>query len=145
MAQGQLAELLADVRAARRRGALFEAYDLASAAMAEQGSDPELAYEAVLCLARAGATELASRRYLEFGLSSDLGLDFATLIARIHKDEALALRGQERHQKLLEAADGYRVAYDRYPDYYPAINAATLYLLSGDEENAEYFAKLAQE
>ncbi|RJF87271.1 DUF4071 domain-containing protein [Oleomonas cavernae] len=137
-------DVLRAVRAARKRGELFEAFDLARTAIDEHGFDSRLAFEAVLCLARAGASELAHRRYEEYGLNPDLGLDYATLIGRILKDEALALTGEERRLKLHEAASSYRAAYVRYPDYYPAINAATLYLLAGDEVNAKGFAELAQ-
>lgn len=137
-------EVLLAVRAARKRGELFEAFDLARTAIEDHGFDARLAFEAVLCLARAGASELAHRRYEEYGLNPDLGLDYATLIGRIEKDEALALTGEERRVQLHKAAESYRAAYVRYPDYYPAINAATLYLLSGDETNARGFAQLAQ-
>ncbi len=140
----EIEEVLRAVRAARKRGELFEAFDLARSAIEERGADPRLAYEAVLCLARAGASELAHRRYEEYGLNPDLGLDYATLIGRIEKDEALALSGEARRAKLHEAAEAYRAAYVRYPDYYPAINAATLYLLSGDEGNARGFAERAR-
>lgn len=137
-------DILAEVRAARKRGELFEAFDRARLAIEERGMDARLAYEAVLCLARAGASELAHRRYLEYGLSPDLGLDYATLLGRIAKDEALALTGPARTEKLFEAAEAYRAAFVRYPDYYPAINAATLYLLAGDEADAREFALLAR-
>ena len=50
---------------------------------------------------------------------------------------ALALTGPARTEKLFEAAEAYRAAFVRYPDYYPAINAATLYLLAGDEAEHE--------
>lgn len=137
-------EVLRKVVAARKRGELFEAFDLARAAIEEHGNDQRLAYEAVLCLARAGASELAHMRYEEFGLSPDLGLDYATLLGRIEKDEALALSGAARREKLHQAAEAYRAAYDRYPDYYPAINAATLYLLAGDLAEARTFAERAK-
>ncbi|MCW0180133.1 MAG: TRAFs-binding domain-containing protein [Zavarzinia sp.] len=137
-------DILVEVRAARKRGELFEAFDRARGAIEDGGPDARLAYEAVLCLARAGASELAHRRYFEYGLDPDLGLDYATLLGRIEKDEALALSGPARAAKLLEAAGTYRAAYVRYPDYYPAINAATLYLLAGDEVNAREFAQIAR-
>lgn len=138
-------EILHRVVAARKRGELFEAFDLARVAIEEKGMDIRLAYEAVLCLARAGASELAHRRYNEYGLTPDHGLDYATLLGRIEKDEALALSGTARQAKLHEAAEAYRNAYVRYPDYYPAINAATLFLLAGEEENARGFADLANQ
>lgn len=136
--------VLAAVRAARKRGELFEAYDRAKTWLDDHGPDPALAYEAVLCLARAGANELARRRYREFGLGPELGLDGATLLARLAKDEALALDGAARGPALRRAAAAYRDAYRRYPAAYPAINAATLYLLAGDPVAARHHALVAR-
>ncbi|PWR23508.1 TRAFs-binding domain-containing protein [Zavarzinia compransoris] len=138
-------DVLRKVVAARKRGELFEAFDLARIAIENRGMDTRLAFEAVLCLVRAGASELAHRRYNEYGLSPDHGVDYATLLGRIEKDEALALSGAARRAKLHDAAIAYRDAYLRYPDYYPAINAATLYLLAGEEDNARGFADLANQ
>ena len=100
-----------------------------------------LQYHAVLSLARTGSTFQARRRFIQFDLSSVDTEDVAALEARIKKDEALAATGAEREQLAALAATSYRVIRDRTGGYFPAINAATLALVAGDEFSARALAR----
>ena len=64
------------------------------------------------------------------------------LEARIAKDRALKLSGEARRAALDEAAAIYRRIYAAKPDYYPAINWASLAFLAGDRGEARRVAAL---
>jgi class 3 adenylate cyclase len=138
-------EWLELVRHQERRGELLAACDLANRGLEEHPSDVDLAYRAVLALARTGATSEAERRFTELGLASVDSEDTAALGARIEKDRALAAAGDERPSLAARAASSYQRIADRYRSYFPAINAATLRLVSGDAGAARTFATEALE
>ncbi|HWF25690.1 MAG TPA: adenylate/guanylate cyclase domain-containing protein [Solirubrobacteraceae bacterium] len=134
---------LAAVRDAERRGELLSAFDLAERGLLEHPDDAWLGHRAVLALARAGATEQAERRFSEYGLDAlaDGDEDIAALRARIAKDVALATAdGEQRRHQAARAADAYAEVFARTGGYYPAINAATLSLVSGELERARELA-----
>jgi len=99
------------------------------------------AADSCLALARAGATELARKKYSELGLARSSDEDIAALDARLQKDQALAAAGADRRKKLEHAAGLYRKIYERTGGTYPGVNAATLSLLSGDTDSATALAK----
>jgi tetratricopeptide (TPR) repeat protein len=129
------------VRAAERRGELLSAFDLAERGLEEYPGDVALQYHAVLSLARTGSTFQAGRRFIQLNLSSVDTEDVAALEARIKKDEALAATGLERKRLAARAATSYRVIRDRTHGYFPAINAATLALVAGDDASARALAR----
>jgi class 3 adenylate cyclase/tetratricopeptide (TPR) repeat protein len=139
------AQWLNAVKAFEREGEFFKAFDLAAQGLSAYREDIPLKHRAVLCLARAGATDLAQLKYCEFGLESAAAdnEDIDALGARLLKDEALATAGDKRRRKAAEAAARYAAIHERYRNYYPAINAATLRLIAGDEEGAQTYARLA--
>jgi class 3 adenylate cyclase len=143
MAGTGLAERLAAVADAERRGELLAAVDLAEQGLEEHPGDPELQYRAVLALARAGSTEQASRRFEEWGLGEVGTEDVLALEARIAKDVALAASGEERRLLALRSAALYAKAFDATGGYYPAINAATLMLVGGNVEASRTLARTA--
>ena len=55
--------LVADAETALKNGDLFKAYDIAAAALEAFPASGSLRYQAVLALARSGATENAQRLY----------------------------------------------------------------------------------
>jgi class 3 adenylate cyclase len=138
-------QFLSAVKAFEREGEFFKAFDLAAQGLAAFGDDVGLKHRAVLCLARAGATDLAQQKYAEFGLAkaADDSEDVDALKARLLKDEALAASGEKRRVKAAEAAARYAAIHERYHNYYPAINAATLGLVAGDEAAARTYARIA--
>ena len=135
------AELLAQVRAAERRGDFLGAFDLARRGLDAYPGDLKLAHRAILSLARSGATANARALFSTLGIRHDDEL--AALDARLCKDEALAARGDERQRRARDAAARYAALHDRNGAAYPAINAATLHLIAGDEARAVELAERA--
>ncbi|MDQ6810473.1 MAG: hypothetical protein M3Z95_01060, partial [Actinomycetota bacterium] len=124
-----------------RRGELLAAFDLAERGLVEHPDDLPLKHRAVLVQARTGATEEAARRFHQHGLAAVADEDVAALGARIAKDEALATDGAERRRRAARAAESYEAIYARTGSYYPAINAATLWLLAGRADRARQLAR----
>ncbi len=133
------------VKLEERRGELLSAFDLAERGLAEHPDDLWLKHRAVLALARTGATDEAARRFEQYGLSDVPDEDVASLEARIAKDLALAADGSERRGGSARAARLYAAVFDRTRGYYPAINAATLWLVAGDLPRARELAAVALE
>jgi DNA-binding SARP family transcriptional activator/CRP-like cAMP-binding protein len=137
------------VRQLVRQGQYLEAYDLATGQLEMGSGDLELRYLAVLALARSGATIQARRRYDSFGLASveeasistRLAEDLAALDARLDKDIAIARDGEQRQLWARRSATGYGEAFDRHRSPYLAVNAATMWLLAGDEAKAAASAR----
>jgi Adenylate and Guanylate cyclase catalytic domain len=129
------------VRSEERRGELLTAFDLAERGLEEHPGDLALEHRAVLVLARAGATEEAARRFDRYGLGRSSEEEISALGARIAKDAALACRGRERRRGARSAAHLYSAIFARTGGYYPAINAATLWLISGDRGRAQALAE----
>ena len=119
------------VRAEERRGELLAAFDLAERGLSEHPGDLGLEHRAVLALARTGATEEATRRFEEYGLDGVVDEDVSALRARLAKDAALSATGIERARLAAQAATLYHAIFTRTRGYYPAINAATLWLVAG--------------
>jgi len=128
------------VKVEERRGELLSAVDLAERGLAEHPDSLWLKHRAVLALARAGATEEAARRFEQHDLGSAGDEDVAALHARIAKDLALAADGAERRRRAALAAESYADVFARTGGYYPAINAATLWLVAGDADRARELA-----
>ena len=134
--------LISKARAAERSGDLILAYDLTTRALDADPNNIDLRYLAARVLARTGATEQAAALYLRFGLNRKRKLDIVMLGARIAKDRALSTR-IDRSAALRAAAAKYAQIYARTRDHYPAVNAATLYLLAGDYGHAQRYASRA--
>ena len=131
------------VRREERRGELLTAFDLAERGLEEHPGDLALEHRAVLALARAGATEEAARRFDRYALGRSSDEEILALRARIAKDAALACGGGERRGGARSAARLYGAIFARTGGYYPAINAATLWLISGDRGRAQGLAETA--
>src|SRR5271163_932955 len=125
------AEWLVAVRDQERRGELLSAFDLAERGLTEHPADLGLKHRAVLALARTGATHEAARRFAEYRLDDVPDEDVSALRARLAKDFALGASGGERTRLAAAAAEDYEAIFTRTGGYYPAINAATLWLLAG--------------
>jgi hypothetical protein len=133
------------IEAAENRGELLIAYDLAMRGLALHPDSVELRYLATRVLARSGATTTAATCWKRFGLSRQPALDIASLGARLSKDLALAAPAAQCGPMLGAAAAAYRRIFVRTREHYPAVNAATLYLLAGDETRAMRLARQALE
>lgn len=131
-----------------QRGDYLRAYDAASALIEHGQADPQVRYLAVLALAKAGATALARRKFTAFGLdtvdpstlSASLSEDIAALVPRLDKD--MSQRGDEKDRVgwARRSAAGYEAAYRDRGSAYLGSNAATMWLVSGEEERARQIA-----
>lgn len=135
-----------------RRNDPLMAYEVFAAGLEHSPEDQTLRYQEALTLVRLGshdrALETATRLAKEPIDDAELFTDVLSLIARLNKDRALAASDSDaRHEYLGLALSGYLDACDRAHDgfkSYPAINAATLALLSGDAALATKLAEQAR-
>ena len=139
------------VRSALSRGEFLLAFDQADQAVDAYPGDTLLQYYAVLSLARAGATDRAEEELERFGFdghtqpgtSAVLAEDVATLRARLAKDRALAASGSQRLARARRAAELYEAIFLRLRRPYACINAATMWLLAGDDARTAELARSA--
>lgn len=133
-------------------GEYLSAYEIALSGIEETSEDSvaeaeneknRLKYLAVLALARMGATSQAKSAYEEFRLREVAGVDAAALEARIEKDIAISAPESEKANHFNASAVHYEEVFQAYGenDYYPAINAASMYFLAGDQDRSIKLAK----
>lgn len=134
-------EWLEAVKREERRGELLAAFDVAEQGLSEHPGDVRLQHRAVLALARAGASEEASNRFIRYGLDAVQDEDVAALRARIAKDAALSSAGDTQRARAARAAALYAEVFSRTNGYYPAINAATLWLVAGEPARSRELAE----
>ncbi|WP_419317277.1 tetratricopeptide repeat-containing protein [Caulobacter sp. ErkDOM-E] len=129
------------VTALIQRGEILAAYDIARAALEAGDASREIAYKAVLCLARAGAVDFARTEYVRLGLDRiDDDPDIVALGARLLKDLALAARGPRRTAFARASTRRYQALFQRFGGLYGAINAATMTLVAGDRAGGQALA-----
>jgi class 3 adenylate cyclase len=138
-----LAETCEQIEALEARGDFLQAYDEATGALALFPGDARLGYLAVRALARSGATRRARELYQQFDLGSHKDADFLALRARIEKDAAFASGGASRAARFAVAGNLYEGIYRAFGGHYPAVNAATMFLLSGETGRAHALARQA--
>lgn len=142
------------IRALLAAGDSLAAFDAADAALAavpdDAVADLELRYLLVLSLARSGASELAARRYEGLGLDGAtpdagrnpaLAEDVPALRARLAKDRVWVATGDARRRLAREAAELYAAVFDTTGGHFPAVNAATMFRLSGDRDRSATLAR----
>ena len=134
-------EWVAKVEGVERAGDFLTAYDLANRGLEAHPDHLGLRYLAVRTLARSGATEQARARFDEYGLAGRPEVDISALGARLEKDYALEAEGAERASRAVITAGLYEVVFDRTGDYYPGVNAATMWLLAGKPARATDLAR----
>ncbi|WP_346909514.1 adenylate/guanylate cyclase domain-containing protein [uncultured Roseibium sp.] len=142
----RLADIIDRVQTILATGRFLAAHDEAISGLQQYPSDPALSYNAVLAIARAGATERAMELYRELDLPGlpvedpKLKLDIGALWGRLHKDLGLQTRGEAARDHFQASADAYWEVFRQTGDAYPAINAAALYCWIGEMEKAEDLA-----
>ncbi len=125
------------VAALIQRGEILAAYDIAHAALEAGETSREIAYAAVLCLARAGAVDFARAEYVRLGLAlADDDPDAVALGARLLKDVDLATHGARRVAFARASIRRYEALFQRFGGLYGAINAASMTLVAGDPAGA---------
>ncbi|WP_158279371.1 Crp/Fnr family transcriptional regulator [Azospirillum humicireducens] len=137
--------LLCEIDAELASGRNVVAHQLAQAALERVGSRHRLAFQhrVVLATARSGAFAEALKRLRSHGLDHrHPDMDIAALEPRILKDRCLATTDPEQRQRFaLESARLYEAIAKGGGNHYPAINAATMFLLGGDRSAAERWAR----
>ncbi|MET3663556.1 tetratricopeptide repeat-containing protein [Caulobacter sp. 1776] len=120
-----------------QRGEILAAYDIARAALEAGETSRDIAYAAVLCLARSGAADFARAEYVRLGLDrADDDPDAVALGARLLKDVALSARGRRRGAFARASIRRYEALFQRFGGLYGAINAATMTLVADDAAGA---------
>lgn len=114
-----------------RRGEVWAAYDLARSALERDDATPEVAHDAVLCLARSGAADFALSEYMRLGLNQRCDRATRALGARLLKDIALRRRGDDGQSLALEAAAAYGAVHEDFGGIHSLVNQAMLLLLAG--------------
>jgi len=110
-------------------------YEAAEDAIKAGDASLDLKLEAILSLARCGATEFALTRFRELELDTLQNNEAAlTLYGRLLKDRAAQLPTPLQRSKLKASAETYDKAFQLNRNVYPGINAATLFCLSGQTE-----------
>ena len=132
-----MSEALAAAREALARGDLFGAYDIAAKAIAAGDASEDLYHQQALTLARMGDTAGALDLFRSAGLDHSEHPHKRALGARLLKDRGL----EGSPAELDEAYRAYRQIYDVSGDPYPGINAASLALLTGRDDEARQLAE----
>ena len=125
---------------AQRAGDHLKVYVLAEAELKLHPGNEFYQYSLVLSLAKCDAAQRALDSFYHYKLYLSQSADVLALEARILKDLAFS---RPDEVSLHKAADSYHKIFSQTGDYYRAINAATLYLLSGDRQQSMVLAKQA--
>jgi Tetratricopeptide Repeats-Sensor/Adenylate and Guanylate cyclase catalytic domain len=139
------AEWLAQIEAANKDAEFLRSADLAVRALAFHQDDIWLRYHHVLALARSGARNRAQQLFREYGLNYRTDEDTAALGARLAKDFAVSGHGADRAVRASVAAALYEETFRRTGGFYPAINAATMWLLAERRAQADALARAVLE
>lgn len=116
---------------AQKSGNHLMVYDLAEEGLRTHPDDTFFQYHLVLALAKCDATQRALDCFYHYKLYLNQSEDMLALEALILKHLAFASYDAATLRK---AADSYHRIFTQTGGYYRAINAATLYLLSGERE-----------
>lgn len=116
------------------------AFELARTATVKSPEDLELRYLGALALARggnsSGAAFSVSKLLSETGLSDAVRSDALSLKGRLLKDQVQRKRCDRKSSLAAESATAYEQAYEITRSLFPAINAATMWLIAGFAERS---------
>ncbi|MFS8085699.1 MAG: TRAFs-binding domain-containing protein, partial [Acidobacteriota bacterium] len=130
-----------------RLGEPLMAYDVLAEALRTCPGDVRLRQLQALALLRSGATDKAEVILLELEREGRQDEETMGLLARIHKErwQKGTTDPNSAAQELSLAHRYYQKAYDSAAGYWSGINAASMALLSGKEENARSLAREVRE
>jgi hypothetical protein len=136
-----------------RQGEPLLAYDAIEQALEEWPKDCRLRQLRGLALARSGALHRANQELQALRETGCIDGETLGLLARTHKDLALATaEGPAREEHLAAAFEIYSAGYQESlqqgavaDGYYTGINAATMALLRGDSASAQRIASQVEE
>jgi len=144
-------ETKAEIVRAQKTGDYLKEYDLAQAALRLSPNDEFLQYCSIQALSRCNAKQRALDFFYFYMLNLSNDEYVRALEPRILKDLAFQSLDKEQpflgldKEKFNTAAVTYLRAFKKTGGHYSAINAATLYLLSGERQQAVELAKSAIE
>jgi class 3 adenylate cyclase len=122
------------------------AYDILTEGLRNKPTDVELRQMLALALARSGATQRANSILTQLRDEGHHDEETLGILARTHKDLWMHARTKtEGSRQLKRAHKFYLEAYKLNHGYYSGINAATLALLIGKEDEANALAKLVRD
>ncbi len=140
----QTEAIRAAIQAAQQKGDHLKEYDLAQEGLKLAPGDEFFKYCAVLALSRCNAKQRALDTFYKFHLHESQNEYVRALEPRILKDLAFLdiditrphpFEGLGR-ERFHTAAVTYHRAYNQFGGHYAAINAATLYMYSGETASA---------
>ncbi len=137
-----IATIKSEIIKAQKTGDYLKEYDLAQAALDLSPADEFFQYCSVLALSRCNAKQRALDLFYSYKLHLSKDEYVRSLEARILKDLAFLSLDKE---KFSAAAVTYHRAFTQSEGHYSAINAAALYLISGDHAKARDLANTAIE
>ena len=149
--------ILADIRSAIAQADYLAAYALCDDLTEEQRKelDPVVAlrvdFYQCLALTRGGSGKAARQSVRDLhqqaagiDLPADLAEDIASLDARLAKDEALRLRGDERRAAAATAGRLYEAVFAHHGRPYACVNAATMFAIAGGDTYRKQAEELAR-
>lgn len=124
------------------QGDLARAYDLCQDGLHDSPGDIWLQHRAVLCLIRSGALERAATAYHDYRLAEVRhDEDCLAIGARLAKALTLETSGFEFARRARDSARKYADVHTRTGGHYPAVNAASMFMLAGEPGPAETYAR----
>jgi class 3 adenylate cyclase/tetratricopeptide (TPR) repeat protein len=145
-------EIKSEIISAQKTGDYLKEYDLAQAALESSPNDEFFRHCSVLALSRCNAKQRALDSFYSYKLHMSDNEYIRALEPRILKDLAFQSLDKEQppflnldKEKFSTAAVTYHQAFIKTGGHYSAINAATLYLLSGNHQQAVELANSAIE
>lgn len=131
-----------EAKKAMAMGNLIRAYDICLNALSEDAGNRDLQHLRVLAMARMGDTASAFKLFNVYDLANSPDPHHRALEARLLKDRALAVdQSKEKRAALLDAAKAYAKIFNESRDYYPGVNAASLYCMAGADEQVKSLAQ----
>jgi class 3 adenylate cyclase len=145
-----LSDIAFEIREALNAGLNAQALDLARAATIDAANADEIRYLGALASARMGAIGEAEKWLAQVDRASlgtsPLAVEVWSLAGRIAKEKYAAAPDKSNaaaREHARAAIDAYEHAYSLTTEAYPAVNAATMAMLSGDAPHAHALARQA--
>lgn len=131
------------IRNAENTGDYLMAHELALRGVERYPGSETLKELAVRTLARADSPWHAETLYRTYGLDRSDNVDIASLEGRLAKDQYLVARSDVSLAR--RSAQIYEKVFERTGNYFPGINAATMWTLAGDSRRSIGLAREVSE
>jgi class 3 adenylate cyclase len=124
----------------QKSGNFVAAFDLAQQALRQWPDSQALEHISILALASCGSTQAALAALRAATLAGTENEDFLAIEARLLKDLAFNSSASDAHTLLVAASEAYERVAQRTAGNYTAQNAASLWMLAGDDARATRLA-----